>query len=310
MPLGLRELSTPARKRAALHTLPSTLLNSPSSTAHQHPTKPVQPHASAAEMKRATPPKRTLREETEFLAASRADGGTSAAVKVPDVASKRCRSTPSGEARAGSERAALAGLISAGLLSVDHIDSGMDKQGIEMVELCRAHGRMLRLSREPHLIDFVMRLAAAVEDGALTFAAASDLIVDVGLQAKMREVLGCFEHAWLVPAMAVVLGCPVTTSVRELTAAFAGRFPCDVDRELLRRALLRRIFCLLVLLDEAASMALLPPRFPALFVAGCPYNSSEKLLHHVQRTFLGNYDTAVEAAVAYAKHMQLLGHQG
>ena len=35
-----------------------------------------------------------------------------------------------------------------------------------------------------------MRLAAAVEDGALTFAAASDLIVDVGLQAKMREVLG------------------------------------------------------------------------------------------------------------------------
>ena len=79
-----------------------------------------------------------------------------APVKVPDVASKRCRSTPSGEARAGSERYAAGS--SRWPSSVDHIDSGMDKQGIEMVELCRAHGRMLRLSREPHLIDFVMRL--------------------------------------------------------------------------------------------------------------------------------------------------------
>ena len=56
----------------------------------------------------------------------------------------------------------------------------------------------------------------------------------------MRDLLGCFDSTWLIPAMAVVLGRPVTTSVRELSGGFAGRFPRDVPREMLRRALLRR----------------------------------------------------------------------
>ena len=67
--------------------------------------------------------------------------------------------------------------------------------------------------------------AQEVDAGHIGMRLGADIVRDHGLQAKLRGALATNAPAWLLPAMAVVLGRPPIADERSLLSAFAGRFP-------------------------------------------------------------------------------------
>ena len=187
------------------------------------------------------------------------------------------------------ERAALAGLLDA---AIHQPENNNHHASVD-------HSRMLKLSRQPRLTAFAEKLNEAIESGALALASSdrgNDLLRDLGLQAKMRDTLDGISPCWLLPAMAVVLGRPCTTSSTELRQPFAGKFKGADDKSVhagLRKSVLKRVVTLISLLDEAAMTAILPPSRPALFVQGGPHTTTEALLHQIQRNFLAKQGDVV-----------------
>ena len=148
---------------------------------------------------------------------------------------------------------------------------------------------MMSLSRGERFASFVERLATEIDAGNICFQDGKDIVLDFGLQDHLRDLLDCFAPAWLLPAMATILGKPVTADPAQLYAGFVGRFQGVDDsdrRDRMSRIVMRRLFALLVLLDEAAACALLPAHAPAPFAPGAAYTSTDKLMHHLQRLLL------------------------
>ena len=221
---------------------------------------------------------------------------------------KRARSTPSKEVIAHAERAGLSAILTSILHPRVEAASSSD--------LDVAHSRLLVLSRSENMTTFKHRLRKGIVQGDLCFHQGCDLLSDVGLQAEMRSILDLFDDYWLRPAIAVVLhrppisgGLPITKE-DTYAALAAGRLPPIENQVAPRRALLERILWIIVLLDEAASSALMPPSAPPLFCVAAPskgtrtqsssFSSIEALVHHVQRRFLGKQGDV-------ASHLRKLG---
>ena len=272
MPTSLASVS----RRSALGSLPLNAdANQPTTASTKKPIKLRPSTASTRSTKSSvSPPKRPLTPPT---------------ARPPPAQHhepKRRRSTPSKVVSPATlDRAALAGVFSAAILSPNHDD--------DLPSLWLAHARFLRLSREPRLSAFAARAHEAIETGVLALSSSNDLVLDVGLQALMRETLETIHPIWRLPAMATIISKPPSS---DLISHFAGKFPRADDaarRAALRKLVLQRLISLLALLDEAATSALLPPSAPALFLPTATHTSSEKLLHHVQRTFLAKQGDVV-----------------
>ena len=192
---------------------------------------------------------------------------------------------------------AIAGLVSAALLSPED----------EASALSRAHGRMLCLARQDDFDAFRQRLHREVSQGLLCLHPDRDVLHDFGLQDELRGLLGCFDSAWLRPALAAVLRRPPSAGLPSLTAAIIGvggggggpKRTLKADEA--RRACLERIITLIALLDAAALQALLPSPAPPLLSPRCAHTSTVSVVRFFSKFVAKEGDLAV--------HLRRLGAQ-
>ena len=208
------------------------------------------------------------------------------------TALKRAATTPPTPPDDAVEWAAIAGLVSAALLSPED----------EASALSRAHGRMLCLARQDDFDGFRQRLRKEVSQGLLCLHPDRNVLHDFGLQDELRGLLGCFDSAWLRPALAAVLRRPPSAGLPSLTAAIIGggggggssggpKRTLKADEA--RRACLERMITLIALLDSAALQALLPSPAPPLLSPRCAHTSTVSVVRFFSKFVAKEGDLAI-----------------
>ena len=214
----------------------------------------------------------------------------------PKTAPKRAASPPATTTPDDAvEWAAIAGLVSAALLSPEG----------EVSAVSRAHGRMLRLARQDDFDSFRQRLHREVSQGLLCLHPDRDVLHDFGLQDELRGLIGCFDSTWLRPALATVLRRPPSAGLPSLTAAIIGggggggsggggggpKRTLKVDEA--GRVCLEHMVTLIALLDSAALQALLPSPAPPLLSPRCAHTSTVSVVRSLSKFVAKEGDLAI-----------------
>ena len=151
---------------------------------------------------------------------------------------------------------------------------------------------MLRLARQDDFDSFRQRLHREVSQGLLCLHPDRDVLHDFGLQDELRGLIGCFDSAWLRPALAAVLRRPPGAGLPSLTAAIIGgggeggggggpKRTLKVDEA--GRMCLEQMVTLIALLDSAALQALLPSPAPPLLSPRCAHTSTVSVVRFLSK---------------------------